>query len=112
LFNNKLQKAGHEVVGKGIDGDEGIKLYLEKHPDLVLLDITMPNKDGRECLAEILKADPLAKIIMVSAIKDDAVVNECLKIGAKGFISKTNIHGEEEFQREVLNQIDKVLKAA
>lgn len=112
LLNQKLQQAGHEIVGKGSDGCEGVKLYEEKRPDLVLLDITMPNKDGRECLAEILKINSNAKVVMISAIKDGNVVNECLRIGAKGFISKGSLHNEEVFKKDVLEEIEKVLKAA
>lgn len=112
LFERKLKDAGHEVVGKAADGEEGIKLYNEKRPELTLLDITMPNKDGREALQGILKIDSKAKVIMVSALKEDEVINDCLKNGAKAFIEKNKVIKDEDFQREVLSVIEKVLKAA
>jgi two-component system chemotaxis response regulator CheY len=111
FFDRKLREAGHEVVGKAQDGEEGIRVFAEAKPDLILLDVTMPNKDGRECLESILKTTPNAKVIMISAVKDDGVVRECLKSGAKSFISKSNIYGEEEFEKEVLAIIDQVLKS-
>jgi two-component system chemotaxis response regulator CheY len=112
LFGAKLQAAGHSVVGKASDGEQGVKMYEATRPDLVLLDITMPNKDGRECLADIIKSDPSAKVIMISALRDDAVVAECLKLGAKGFISKNQVYDDANFEKGVLSMIDSVLKAA
>jgi two-component system, chemotaxis family, chemotaxis protein CheY len=111
FFDRRLREAGHEIVGKGQDGDEGFRVFMETKPDLILLDVTMPNKDGRECLEMILKQDPSAKVIMVSAVKDNAVIQECLRSGAKSFVSKTNIYEQEEFKKEVLNVIDQVLKS-
>lgn len=112
LFERKLKDAGHEIVGKAADGEEGIKLYNEKRPELILLDITMPNKDGREALLGILQLNASAKVIMVSALKEDEVINDCLKNGAKAFIEKNKVIKDEDFKREVLSVIDKVLKAA
>jgi two-component system chemotaxis response regulator CheY len=110
LLERKLTDGGHTVVAKGKDGDEGIKLFSEHKPDVVLLDITMPNRDGRECLKEILHQHPAAKAIMLSALKDDAVIQECLKVGAKAFVSKSNLHNDDEFKKEILNVILQVLK--
>lgn len=112
LFERKLKDAGHEIVGKAADGEEGIQVYNEKRPELTLLDITMPNKDGREALLGILQLNASAKVIMVSALKEDGVINECLKNGAKAFIEKNKVIKDEDFKREVLSVIDKVLKAA
>jgi two-component system chemotaxis response regulator CheY len=112
IFEKKLKDAGHEIVGKAADGEEGIKLYNEKRPELTLLDITMPNKDGREALQGILKINTAAKVIMVSALKEEEVINECLKNGAKAFISKNEVIKDEDFKREVLSVIEKVLKTA
>ena len=112
LFEKKLKSFGHEVIGKAADGEEGIKLYAEKRPELTLLDITMPNKDGREALEGILQLNASAKVIMVSALKEEAVINACLQAGAKAFIEKNKIIKDEDFKREVLSVIEKVLKAA
>jgi two-component system chemotaxis response regulator CheY len=83
-----LEKAGLEVVGIGEDGNQGVDLFRIHRPDLVLLDITMPNKDGRECLEEIIAEYPSARVIMVTAIKDDDVMKACLNAGALGFVQK------------------------
>lgn len=112
VFEKKLQAAGHEIVGKAEDGAEGFNRFMETKPEIVLLDITMPNKDGRECLFSILEANPRAKVIMVSALKDDDIVKACLAGGAKAFINKDKIFKDEDFNNEVLKTIEKVLKAA
>lgn len=112
VFEKKLEAAGHQIVGKAADGEEGFTRFMETNPDLVLLDITMPNKDGRECLQSIMAADSGAKVIMVSALKDADIVKACLENGAKAFINKDKIFKEDDFNNEVLATIDKVLKAA
>jgi two-component system, chemotaxis family, chemotaxis protein CheY len=109
LIERKLLSAGHETVGKGRDGHEGLQLYKDTKPDLMLLDITMPNRDGRECLEDIMKFDPAAKVVMVSALKKDALTEECIAMGAKGFVSKAEIVDDKVFQREVLLLIDNLL---
>merc|ERR1711916_209896 len=81
-----LEGLGHQVIAHGTDGNEGFKLYKEHSPDLVLLDITMPNRDGRDCLEDIIAFDPGAKVIMVSAIKEQEIVDSCLSNGARSFI--------------------------
>lgn len=95
-----LEKAGYEVVGIAKDGLEGIDLYAKYRPDVVLLDITMPNMDGRECLENIIEFDSSAKIIMVSAIKEQAAVDDCLTSGAVGYIQKPiEIKNESHLQQ-------------
>src|SRR5690348_11233554 len=96
LLERKLKKSGFEIVGMAEDGDACLKLFRDTRPDLVLLDITMPNKDGRECLVDIIKIDPSAKVIMVSALQDKEVVESCMKSGAQGFISKAHLSRDEE----------------
>jgi two-component system chemotaxis response regulator CheY len=109
LLATKLKVAGHEIVGIAKDGEEGIKVYSETLPEITILDITMPNKDGRECLAGIIGLNPFAKVIMVSAIKDEAVVEACLKAGAKAFTSKSQLLKEDEFKMNILDVIDRIL---
>jgi two-component system chemotaxis response regulator CheY len=110
LLEGKLKAAGHEIVGMAKDGEEGIKLYLETRPDIAVLDITMPNKDGRECLAGILEIDSTANVIMVSAIKDEAVIAACIQAGAKAFSSKAQLLKVDEFKINILDVIDQILK--
>ncbi len=93
-----LERAGHVVVGIGADGNEGVALYKEHGPDLVLLDITMPVKDGRVCLEEILESDPRARVLMVSAVKEPGAIMECLQSGARGFVAKPLRFSSETFR--------------
>lgn len=110
LLETKLKAAGHEIVGIAKDGEEGIKVYSETKPDIAILDITMPNKDGRECLAAILEVYPLARVIMVSAIQDEVVIKACLEAGAMAFTSKAQLLKPEEFKVNILDVIDQILK--
>lgn len=110
LLEGKLKAVGHEIVGMAKDGEEGIKLYLETRPDVAILDITMPNKDGRECLAGILEIDSAANVIMVSAIQDEAVIAACMQAGAKAFSSKAQLLKVDDFKINILDVIDQILK--
>ncbi|MBF0286738.1 MAG: response regulator [SAR324 cluster bacterium] len=104
-----LESEGHEIVAVGTDGNEGVALFQEHHPDLVLLDITMPNKDGRACLEEILELDAKAKVIMVSAIQDMKIFMECMKKGALNFIQKPLKLRDPAFCLEFRKLIDEAL---
>lgn len=112
LLEKRLKDQGFEVVGKAKDGNDCIAKYNSLKPDLLLLDITMPNKDGRETLEEIIADNPAAKIIMVSAILDEEVQKGCLQAGAKAFISKGDISSVDDFKTKVLPVIQPVLLAA
>jgi len=79
---------GHEVVAEVGDGDEALQTYIEIKPDIVLMDIIMPDMDGKEALKKILVMDPEAKIVMCSSLGQQAVITESMKIGAMGFIVK------------------------
>lgn len=87
----KILSPNFEIVGMGSSGIEGIELYQKLRPDLVLLDITMPNCSGKECLEKIMQVNPEAKVIMVSSIGDEKTVLECLQMGAKAFVNKAEI---------------------
>jgi two-component system chemotaxis response regulator CheY len=80
--------SGHEVVGEASDGVVAIEQFRELRPDLTTLDITMPGKDGIEVLQEIMAMDPDAKVLMCSALGQQAKVVESLKLGAKDFVVK------------------------
>lgn len=112
ILDKRLKDAGFDIVGQAKDGNECIKLFNELKPDLLLLDITMPNKDGRECLNDIIAKTPKANVIMVSALSDQAVFDECLSQGAKAFISKSNLSTEQDFNQKVLSVINTVLQKA
>lgn len=82
---------GAVVVACASDGEDGLASFREHRPDVVLLDITMPNKDGRECLREILALEPGARVVMLSALSSEEVRKECLAEGARDFIDKALI---------------------
>lgn len=83
-----LAGAGHEVVGEADAGDVCLDRYKACHPDVVLMDITMPGVDGIEATKLITDFDPEAKIIMVSAMGQMVKVCEAIDAGAKDFIVK------------------------
>jgi len=88
MVGDALATGGHEVVGEAGNGVEAIERYRELKPDLMTLDITMPEKDGLSALAEIVAADPSARVVMCSALGQEAKVLEAIKLGAKDFVVK------------------------
>jgi len=99
-----LQDAGHEVA-QAENGLEAVRQYAEWRPDAVLLDITMPEMDGLAALKEIRKIDPNARVAMVTAMGQQAIVMEALRSGARDFVLKP-------FQPErVLAALQKLLAA-
>ncbi len=87
-LKNTLSDEGFEVVAEAENGKEAIEKYREHNPDLVTMDITMPEVDGLEATKEILGEDPEAKIIMVSAMGQQKMVIEAIEAGAQDFIVK------------------------
>ncbi len=78
----------YDVVGEAANGEEAIEKYPLVSPDLVTMDIVMPQMDGIEATKEIIKLDPKAKIVMCSALGQEALVIESIAAGAKDFIVK------------------------
>ena len=88
MIKNYLTKAGYGTIIEGEDGEKAVSLYKSEAPDLVIMDITMPNLDGIGALRAIKEADPNAKVVMCSAMGQEAMVMEAIKLGAKDFIVK------------------------
>lgn len=88
MVSDALAKGGHEVIGQAGNGVEAIAQFRELKPDLMTLDITMPEKDGLETLRDVMEMDPGAKIIMCSALGQETKVLESIKLGAKDFVVK------------------------
>ncbi len=95
-----LEKHDYEVVGEAENGRIAISRYHELKPDFVTMDITMPEVDGLGALKAIKKLDPGAKILMISALGQEAHVREAIIQGARGFLVKP--FNEENFLKALL----------
>jgi len=103
MIKNILTKEGYNVVGEAENGKVAVNLYEKLKPDLVTMDITMPEMDGIEGVKAIRQMDPEARIIMCSAMGQQSMVMEAIQAGAKDFIVKP-------FQHErILQAIERVL---
>jgi len=98
-----LENVGHEIIGNAENGQQAVELFEQLKPDLVTLDIQMEGGDGITTLGEIMQRYPQARVLMVTAIDQDEVVEEAFRMGAKGYVTKP-------FQAEdVLQQTRKAL---
>ena len=103
MIKDILSKYGYNVAGEAENGLKAVEKFKELSPDLVLMDITMPEMDGIAALKEIKKIDAGAKVIMCSAMGQQAMVIESIQAGAKDFIVKP-------FQQDrVLEAVKKVV---
>jgi two-component system chemotaxis response regulator CheY len=103
MIRDILTKNGYEVIGEAENGGRAIEKYRELLPDLVIMDITMPEVNGIEAVREIRKLNPDSQVIMCSAMGQQAMVIESIQAGARDFIVKP-------FQAErVIEAVKKVL---
>jgi len=94
----------HTVAGEAVDGADTVEKYPQLKPDMLLLDLAMPKKDGLTVIQEIIAMDPKAKIILITAADNIKVIDKCLASGAKSYIAKPF-----EFN-QILKIIDETLK--
>lgn len=105
MIKDILEKNGFNVIGEASNGLEAVELYKKEKPDIVTMDITMPKVDGIEAVKLIKEYDNEAKIIMCSAMGQQAMVMDAIRAGAKDFIVKP-------FQADrVIEAINKVVLA-
>ncbi|MCI8865492.1 MAG: response regulator [Lachnospiraceae bacterium] len=88
MVKNALTKSGYDNFVEAQDGAEAVKKYGEEKPDMVIMDITMPNMDGLQALKKIREDDPNAKVVMCTAMGQEGMVVDAIKSGAKDFIVK------------------------
>ncbi|PIY88346.1 MAG: two-component system response regulator [Nitrosopumilales archaeon CG_4_10_14_0_8_um_filter_34_8] len=88
VIKDILSIGDHVVVCEAKDGDETIELFFKHSPDVLLLDLAMPKKDGLTVSNEIIARDPNAKIILITASDDQKIIQKCLNSGVSSYISK------------------------
>jgi len=98
MIKDVARSAGWEIAGEATTGAEAVRRWRELRPDLVTLDIVMPEMDGVEALRLIRTEDPEARVVMVSAVDQRAKLAECIGLGAHDFIVKP-------FDRQVLRSL-------
>jgi len=101
------KQLGFKVLATGNDGNEAIALYRKHKPDLITLDITMPNKTGSDAMKEIIHEFPAANILMVSAVRGDTML-QCMNDGAKGYIEKPLKFNDAEFVNDFKETIQEI----
>jgi two-component system chemotaxis response regulator CheY len=104
-------KMGFTVIAEGADGNQAVELYKQYKPDLITLDITMPNRDGKDALVDILAFDPKARVVMISAVKGPAML-ECMSKGAKGYIEKPLKLADQAFINDFITTINEIFDDA
>lgn len=88
VLQDILSIGNHEIVAEAVNGADAVEKFSQVVPDVLLLDLAMPKKDGLTVVKEVMAGHPKAKIILITASDNQNVINECLKSGASAFISK------------------------
>ena len=88
LFRSIFMSMGAKVVGEAKNGEVAVEMFKTHQPDLLLLDVNMPLKDGKEALKDIMAAFPDAFVIMLTSVIDRETVDQCLAMGASNYILK------------------------
>lgn len=88
MIKGILAKSGFDIVGEAQNGVEAVEKYVELRPDLVTMDVVMPEMDGIAAVKQILNHDPSARIVMCTSMGQQALVVEAIQAGAKSFITK------------------------
>ena len=100
---------GFQVAAVGRDGNDAVELFRTHRPDLLTMDLTMPNKDGKTAINEILGEFPDARILVISAVKGNTVL-ECLNRGAKGYVEKPLKFNDPIFVEDFKQSVDEAFR--
>jgi len=101
-----VEEMGATVVAIATDGIEAEQKFKQHKPNLTLLDIEMPNRNGIDTLKELLKISPDAQVVMLTAVNDISVAEECLEIGARGYLLKE--FNTDEFKEGLQDHLNTV----
>ena len=88
VLRDILEIGKHELVGEATNGIEAVQLFIDTKPEILLLDMAMPKKDGLTAIREIIKINPKAKIIMITATDNQNTIKDCISAGARAYILK------------------------
>ena len=88
LAARQLDDCGFDVVGEADNGEDAVAQFLRLQPDVVLLDLVMPKRDGKQALREILAHDSQARVVILSSLGAQADIEECLRLGARSYLQK------------------------
>ncbi len=88
VLKDILSIGGHEIVAEAQNGADAVEMFSQANPDVLLLDLAMPKKDGLTVVKEIMEKNHTAKIILITASDNQSIINDCIQCGAKAFISK------------------------
>ena len=99
---------GCEIAGEAENGAEGLEVYKQERPDLTLLDIEMPVKNGIETLKAILKFDQDAQVVMLTAVDNTMVAEDCILSGAKDYLRKDL--NPEDMKKRLQEEVNKITK--
>jgi len=88
VLKDILSIGEHDVIAEACDGADAVDFYKDHKPEILLLDLAMPKKDGLTVVTELMSFDPNAKIILITASDDQKVIQQCLDHGASSYISK------------------------
>ena len=83
-----LTSAHYQVVGEAADGQEAIEMYMKLRPDIVTMDVVMPNMSGIDAMRRIIQVDREAKIVIISAMGQESLIMEAINVGAKDYLLK------------------------
>ena len=88
VLKDILEIGKHELAGEAVNGEQAVQQFVATKPEIILLDMAMPKKDGLTALKEIITIEPNAKIIMITASDNQATMKECINAGARAYILK------------------------